>query len=103
MSLPGRHFTDPKGIHRTDWAAAGRCSSLIRLNLRHEQAVGHALPRSRDELAPLRALLEGHQRSHPLVTTVTSPLCKSFTATSLCGFLLLRNSADAIATALMSR
>jgi len=29
-----------------------------------------------------------HQRSHPLVTTVTSPLCKSFTATSLCGFLL---------------
>jgi hypothetical protein len=81
----------------------GGNDQLFARHLRHDQAVRHALPRSRDELAPLRALLEGHLRSHPLVTTVTSPLCKSFTATSLCGFLLLRNSADAIATALMSR
>src|SRR4029077_14924177 len=50
-----------------------------------------------------RAHGERHQPAHALTTTVTSPVRRSFTATSLCGFRRLRNSADAIATALMSR
>jgi hypothetical protein len=33
----GGPFTDPKGVHRTVCAVAGRCFSLIGLRLRHEQ------------------------------------------------------------------
>ena len=32
---------------------------------------------------------ERHQPAHALTTTVTSPVCRSFTATSLCGLRLL--------------
>ena len=37
-----------------------------------------------------RAHGERHQPAHALTTTVTSPVCRSFIATSLCGFRLLR-------------
>ena len=39
----GRPLTDPNGFHRCVCAMASRCFSLIGLNLRHEQFVGHPL------------------------------------------------------------
>ena len=48
-SLPGG---GPSPTRRAFTAPSARWRSLIGVNLRHEQAVRHALPRSRDELAP---------------------------------------------------